>query len=81
MIDLTHGTPQGLSSQIYAMDLLYSTLSGSEQRCLAIIELPSPVDSTFRHHASGIVPKVVSEVDEMGLFHQLGYENREGEWS
>jgi hypothetical protein len=47
---------------------------------LAIIELPAPVDSTFRHHASGIVLEVVSEVDEMGLFHQLGYEDREHEW-
>jgi hypothetical protein len=29
---------------------------------------------------SGFVLKVVSEVDEMGLFHQLGYDNREREW-
>ena len=42
------------------------------------MELPTPVDSTFRQFTSGFVLEVVSEVDEMCLFHQLGYENREG---
>jgi len=41
------------------------------------MELPTPVDSTFHQFTSGFVLEVVSEVDEMGLFHQLGYENRE----
>ena len=57
------------------MDRLDFTLSGSEQLCLAIIELPTPVDSTFHQFTSGFVLEVVSEVDEMCLFHQLGYED------
>jgi len=28
----------------------------------------------------GLLLKVVSEVDEMCLFHQLGYDNRERGW-
>ena len=59
------------------MDRLDFTLSGSEQLCLAIIELPTPVDSTFHQFTSGFVLEVVAEVDEMCLFHQLGYENWE----
>ena len=44
------------------------------------MKLPTPVDSTSRQFMFGLLLKVVSEVDEMGLFHQLGYENREGGW-
>jgi hypothetical protein len=40
---------------------------------------PRLVDSTYCHFISGFVLKVVSEVDEMCLFHQLGYGNRERE--
>ena len=51
----------------------------SEQGYEAIIELPTPVDSTFHQFMFGFVLEVVSEVDEMCLFHQLGYEqNRHG---
>jgi hypothetical protein len=44
------------------------------------MELPTPVDSTSRQFMFGLLLKVVSEVDEMCLFHQLRYENREREW-
>jgi hypothetical protein len=59
------------------MDRLDFTVSGSEQLCLAIIELPTAVDSRLHQFMFGLLLKVVSEVYEMGLFHQLGYANRE----
>jgi hypothetical protein len=44
---------------------------------LAIIELPTPVDSRLHLFMFGLLLKVVSEVDEMCLFHQLGDESWE----
>jgi hypothetical protein len=55
------------------MDRPDFTPSRSDQWCLAQMELPTPVDSTFQQFMFGLLLKVVSEVDEMCLFHQLGY--------
>jgi hypothetical protein len=54
------------------MDRPDFTPSRSDQWCLAQMELPTPVDSTFQQFMFGLLLKVVSEVDEMCLFHQLG---------
>jgi len=62
------------------MDRPDFTPSRSEQWCLAQMELPTPVDSASCQFMFGLLLKVVSEVDEMGLFHQLGFDNREYEW-
>jgi hypothetical protein len=45
------------------------------------MELATPVDSTSHQSMVGLLLKVVSEVDEMCLFHQSMYENREGGWA
>jgi hypothetical protein len=53
------------------MDRPDFTPSRSDQWRLAQMELPTPVDSTSRQFMFGLLLKVVAEVDEMCLFHQL----------